>query len=192
MHPQSRRTCNPLARRSPRPVSAADAPISVSRGDVRPCGIDLTLVMAVLAFAIGLSMVAASLAPLDHPSDPASHLRHARGATEPGPSPGDTRGVTPARTSPRSADGADWRRPERVPPPATVGSVTSTPFPRGNVSLFPQGHVTLWDWIRVSSPRDRRAFLMGTSIQLHAPTTAATPGTQFAPPACCPRTWSGD
>lgn len=47
--------------------------------------------------------------------------------------------------------------------------------------LYPKVGVTLWDRIRVSSPKDRRAFLLGTAIQVHAPAAAATPGPQFAP-----------
>lgn len=42
--------------------------------------------------------------------------------------------------------------------------------------LYPQNEVTLWDRIRVSSPRDRRAFLQGIAIQIHTPQIAATPG----------------
>jgi hypothetical protein len=44
--------------------------------------------------------------------------------------------------------------------------------------LYPQNGVTLWDRIRVSSQKDRRAFLMGTAIQIHTPALAATPGTR--------------
>jgi len=48
--------------------------------------------------------------------------------------------------------------------------------------LYPQNGVTLWDRIRVSSHRDRRAFLLGTAIRAHARATAATPGPRFALP----------
>lgn len=54
--------------------------------------------------------------------------------------------------------------------------------------LYPQNGVTLWDRIRVSSQRDRQAFLLGTAIQVHAPDYAATPGPRSDPPPCCPRT----
>ncbi len=47
--------------------------------------------------------------------------------------------------------------------------------------LYPQNGVTLWDRIRVSSQRDRQAFLFGAAIQIHAPETAATPGPRFDP-----------
>jgi hypothetical protein len=42
--------------------------------------------------------------------------------------------------------------------------------------LYPQNGVTLWDRVRVSTQRDRRAYLLGTAIQIHAPAVAATPG----------------
>jgi hypothetical protein len=42
--------------------------------------------------------------------------------------------------------------------------------------LYPRNGVTLWDRVRVSTPGDHRAFLMGAAIQLHAPAVAATPG----------------
>jgi hypothetical protein len=47
--------------------------------------------------------------------------------------------------------------------------------------LYPQNGGTLWDRIRVSTKRDRRAFLLGTAIQIHAPATAATPVPRFSP-----------
>jgi len=43
---------------------------------------------------------------------------------------------------------------------------------------YPRNSVTLWDRIRVSAPQDRRASLLGTAIQIHAPQAAATPGPQ--------------
>ena len=48
--------------------------------------------------------------------------------------------------------------------------------------LYPKIGVTLWDRIRVSSPKDRRAFLLGTTIQVHARAAAATPGPRSALP----------
>lgn len=65
-------------------------------------------------------------------------------------------------------------------PSATTGAPKSP--------LYPRNGVTLWDRIRVSSKRDRSAFLLGTAIQIHAPEAAATPGPGFDPPPCCPRT----
>lgn len=53
-------------------------------------------------------------------------------------------------------------------------SISTSSPPRS--PLYPQNGVTLWDRIRVSSKRDRSAFLLGVSIQIHAPETAATPG----------------
>src|SRR5262245_6317836 len=47
--------------------------------------------------------------------------------------------------------------------------------------LYPRNGITLWDRIRVSSLQERRAFLLGTAIQLHTPATAATPGPTLEP-----------
>jgi hypothetical protein len=48
--------------------------------------------------------------------------------------------------------------------------------------LYPKIGVTLWHRIRDSSPEDRRAFLLGTAIQVHARAAAATPGPRSALP----------
>jgi hypothetical protein len=70
--------------------------------------------------------------------------------------------------------------PGSLPPVISIGPLKSP--------LYPQNGGTLWDRIRVSSKRDRRAFLLGSAIQIHAPAAAATPGPRFDPPPCCPRT----
>jgi hypothetical protein len=54
-----------------------------------------------------------------------------------------------------------------LPPVSATGPWTSP--------LYPQNGVTLWDRIRVSSPRDRRAFLLGSAIQIHAGAAGASP-----------------
>ena len=56
--------------------------------------------------------------------------------------------------------------------------------------LYPQNGVTLWDRIRVSSRKDRRAYLLGSAIQVHARATAASLRArmvQEAPLHDCPR-----
>ena len=48
--------------------------------------------------------------------------------------------------------------------------------------LYPESGATLWDRIRGNSPEDRRAYLLGTAIQVHARAAAATPGPRSAHP----------
>jgi hypothetical protein len=88
------------------------------------------------------------------------------------------------------ADGArrrPWKSPQEL-----GGIATPAELPRGSVArpwvspLYPQNGVTLWDRVRVSSQRDRPAFLLGTAIQVHAPAIAATPGSQRAFLGTCP------
>jgi hypothetical protein len=81
------------------------------------------------------------------------------------------------------AEGARWRTWKS---PGELGGIaTLAERPRGSVArpwvspLYPQNGVTLWDRVRVSSHQDRRAFLLGTAIQIHAPAMAATPGPQL-------------
>jgi hypothetical protein len=129
--------------------------------------VDFTLIAVVLAFAVGLSMVVVSLEPLERATQVTLTSRHPRIAQGSAASRGSAWDITPAQPLPHSAK---W---------------TGTPQTAIN-PLFPQNGVTLWDRIRVSSKRDRRAFLLGTAIQLHTPAIAATPGPRFAPP-CYPR-----
>ena len=83
------------------------------------------------------------------------------------------------------AVGPDRVSPDRVQAPvmplALDGEPASTPLPPVSAAgpwkspLYPQNGVTLWDRIRVSSQRDRRAFLLGTAIQIHAGAAGASP-----------------
>jgi hypothetical protein len=136
-----------------------------TRGHSRPigrCRKDVLLVGATLAFMIGLGAVMASLVPFAyetrmlHP-----HRSHNLGA-----------GTVVAAMSNRSPGSTptSWRgrSPRRTPPPTAVADLWRSP-------LYPQNGVTLWDRLRASSPRDRRAFLLSTAFQIHAPATAATP-----------------
>ena len=76
----------------------------------------------------------------------------------------------------------------RIGATSAFAPIPSLPTGPPKSPLYPQNGVTLWDRIRVSSKRDRRAFLLGTAIQVHAPDYAATPGPRSDPQPCCPRT----
>ena len=136
----------------------------------------LALVAASTAAALGLGAVTVSLLP----------------------SPGGADDAPWARVPPIGAGGAAaavWSREvghDRAPPTTMPWDQESEPvwavLPRGSATgqwaspLYPKLGVPLWDRIRISSPKDRRAFLLGTAIQVHAPAAAATPGPQSALP----------
>jgi hypothetical protein len=161
----------------------AHPPSSAGRTEIRPFAVDVTLVIAALAFAAGLSMTAASLAPLDHAADLALSPHAAQGSPEPATSREGVPGLTPSQASFRSVDRVGAGQSADFPPTARNGPAISP--------LFPRNGVTLWDRIRVSSKHDQRAFLLGTAIQLHTPAIAATPGPQFAPSAMLPASVGG-
>jgi hypothetical protein len=83
------------------------------------------------------------------------------------------------------AIGPDGVSPDHVQAPVMPsdldGEPASTPLPHESASgpwkspLYPQNGVTLWDRIRVSSHWDRRAFLLGTAIQIHAGAAGESP-----------------
>src|SRR3954466_15768445 len=134
------------------------------------------LVLTTLAIAIGLGAVNARLTP----------SRELLGDPAPSRLPMDG-------TQGRASDAAlDLAQPPLLP----LGSETkSAPAGVPHVSatgqwispLYPQNGVTLWDRIRSGAMRDRRAFLFGVAIQVHAPAVAATPGLRIALLPCCPR-----
>lgn len=169
--------CRTASRKCPREPNA-----TATTADRRCSGrgaADLLLVVSTVAIALGLSAVVASLAP----------------------PPGDRGDITRQQSPIAFARGValwpDAFHDDPAGSPAPPGQLASTPasdaHPRVSATgpwkspLYPQNGVTLWDRIRVSSKRDRRAFLLGTTIQIHAPETAATPGPRTAPPRCCPR-----
>jgi hypothetical protein len=130
----------------------------------------VVLVVTTLTIALGLGAVTASLTPsLATPKDPAYDqllvgVVHAVRAPDK-----DLPGVSRALSQPlliaRDRGGA--------PTPAALPRVSATgPW---KSPLYPQNGVTLWDRIRVSTQRDRRAFLLGTALQLHAGAAAASP-----------------
>ena len=135
----------------------------------------LLLVVVTAAMGVGLVAVTASL-QLDAGAHP--------GARDRRPSGRDVR-REPAAVQ-ITAEGArrrTWKSPGEL-----GGIATPAERPHGSVArpwispLYPQNGVTVWDRIRASSQRDRRAFLLGTAIQVHAPTVAATPGTGIVHP----------
>ncbi len=140
---------------------------------------DVMLVVSSVAIALGLGAVAASLAPA--PGDEGEI------AWQQPPM------VVTRDNAPRP--GASYDHPAGSP--ATPGQRASRPafgaYPTVSATrpwkspLYPQNGVTLWDRIRVSSKRDPWAFLLGTTIQIHAPETAATPGPRDMLRPCCPR-----
>ena len=136
----------------------------------------LVLVLATAAMALGLGVVMASMAPsTETPGGPAQDRP-----------PVVVAGDDVLEVGPRGSGH------ERAPPPAQLRNVAGALAPAsfGGASatgpwtspLYPQNGVTHWDRIRVSSQRDRRAYLLGTAIQAHARATAATPGPRFALP----------
>jgi hypothetical protein len=135
---------------------------------------DLLLVFA--AVALGLAMVTMSLMA---PADGAGETR------QDWPRIGLERDVTweISSSSNRSAlaqplamprDWAEQVAATGLPAVSTAGPWISP--------LYPHNGVTLWDRIRVSVQQDRRAFLFGAAIQLHAPVVAATPGPRRTAP----------
>ena len=136
----------------------------------------LVMVFTTAAMALGLGVVMASMAPsAETPGDPAQDRPSVT-----------VDGDRTLEVAPRVSDHgraqppAQPRKVAGAPAPASLGRASATgPWVS---SLYPQNGVTLWDRIRVSSQRDRRAFLLGTAIQAHARATAATPGPRVAHP----------
>jgi hypothetical protein len=144
-------------------------------------GSDLLLLFGTVAMALGLAAVTASLKPsadaLGDPAPAPPRIVLASGAV-PEPS-AEAAGDDPDPPPTMAIARAGEPRPGALPHVSATGPWASP--------LYPQNGVTLWDRIRVSSKRDRQAFLFGTSIQIHAPETAATPGPRSALPPCCPQ-----
>jgi hypothetical protein len=140
----------------------------------------LLLVVATAAMGLGMAAVTASLLPGAgaHPD-----------ALDRRPISRDVRLEPDAAHI--EADGVGrrpWKSPQEL-----GGIATPAELPRGSVArpwvspLYPQNGVTLWDRVRVSPQRNRRAFLLGTAIQVHAPAVAATPGTELVHPQATAR-----
>ena len=136
----------------------------------------VVLVLATSALGLGVGTVATRLMPSlpvleERPLDHSAVVMADGGVMAAGP-----QGVRPDRDQAAMMPLDLEREPAwaALPRVSAAGPWTSP--------LYPQNGVTLWDRIRVSSQRDRRAFLLGTAIHTHARATAATPGPRFAPP----------
>ena len=130
----------------------------------------LVLVVCSLATALALGAVTMSLAPASgdpgHAARGRSPMALARGGewdVRPRESAAD-----PAQPAALPVNPVDEYHPDERPR-VTAPDLWVSP-------LYPRNGVTLWDRIRVSTPGDDRAYLMGIAIQLHAPAIAATPG----------------
>jgi hypothetical protein len=136
-----------------------------------PIMADCLLVVATVALALGLAAIAASLAPAATvPGDRPRSVMAAAGTPEVRPR---ISGEERSPLSPRIADLAD----EPAPTPPSHVDANSRPIS----PLYPKIGLTLWDRIRASSRQDEGAFLLGTTIQIHVPALAATPGPQYSP-----------
>ena len=140
----------------------------------------VVLVVATLTMGLGLGAMTASLAPSgEAPGNPA----HNRAVVVTAGDGGLPRGSPGLR---RDGDQPRAQPPDVIGPPAATALPPVSATGPWKSPLYPQNGVTLWDRIRVSSQRDRRAFLLGTAIQIHAAATASTIPDQDSPP-CCPR-----
>lgn len=136
----------------------------------------VTLVIASTAAVLGLGAVTVSLMP------PPGRADDAAWAWAP------TVGAEGAASATWSRKSGHDRAPLTTMPWDRESEPLLAVRPRGSSPghwaspLYPKIGVTLWDRIRVSSPKDRRAFLLGTTIQVHARAAAATSVRQSAPP----------
>lgn len=134
----------------------------------------LVLVVCSLATALALGAVTMGLAPASgdpgHAARGRSPMALVRGG-ERDAWPRDA-GADPTQPATLPVDVAGENAPTE-PPRVTAPDLWVSP-------LYPRNGVTLWDRIRVSTPGDYRAYLMGTATQLHAPAIAATPGPRTA------------
>jgi hypothetical protein len=136
-------------------------------------GAKSVLVVAMMALALGLTTVLVSLEDETDESSAQPHRpRHAAIRAVPAVESLRLASHDRALARPIAHVAAGAPQPAVFPPGSAGGPWTSP--------LYPQNHVTLWDRIRVSTRKDRRAYLMGTAIQLHAPAAAATPGARPA------------
>lgn len=138
---------------------------------------NLWLVFGLTASAIGFALVCASAVDAFLAVDPAPPVAltlapAAAASQRDEPAPGLQ--IADASNMQRIA-----RRSLPLPPFPRHGAPSTSATDPWVSPLYPQNGVTLWDRVRVSTKRDRRAFLLGTAIQLHAPPMAATPGPRY-------------
>ena len=158
----------------------------------------LALVFAGAAAALGLGAVTVSLMPLPRGASDAAwawaHAAGPRGAATP------SRNVDHDRAPLTMAFGCREGESVRAALPRDGASSQLAPSPYPTIGVppedgaddyidmisgspgFPTPGVSLWDQIRVSSPGDRRAFLIGSAIQVRAQAATTTRGRQSALP----------
>lgn len=91
-------------------------------------------------------------------------------------------GSTPLAPVPSTDTPAEVPLVTRDRPGATAAETPrSVTFNSWKSEIHARNGFTLWDHVRISSQQDRRAFLLGTAIQIHVPEIAATPGPLYAP-----------
>lgn len=136
----------------------------------------VALVIAGAAAALGLGAVTIGLMPLPRGADDAAWAWASAVGPE-GPASAAPSGNVDHDRAPLGV--VSWDRESEsvwaaLPRDSATGQSASP--------LYPKIGVTLWDRIRVSSPKDRRAFLWGSTIQVHARAATRTPGRQSALP----------
>jgi hypothetical protein len=136
----------------------------------------VVLVAATLATGVGGGAVATSLLPSLSALEVEAQDRPAVVIANGGMLAEGLRGMSPDRAQPpmMPLDRSDDPSSTQLPPVCASGPWKSP--------LYPQNGVTLWDRIRVSSHGDRRAFLLGTAIQVHAGSAGASPFAAEATP----------
>ncbi len=125
----------------------------------------VVLVFATLTIALGLGAITASLAPFAEARGDPVQARPATVVAGASGLPLESLGLPDDGAQPLSQIEAPATTP--LPPVSATGPWKSP--------LYPQNGVTVWDRIRVSTQRDRRAFLLGTTIQIHAGAAGASP-----------------
>ena len=122
----------------------------------------VVLVVVTLATGLGFGAMATSLVPSLPALKEGAQDRPAVVMANGGVLAVGAHGVRSDRVQPpmMPLDRSDDPAPTRLPPVSASGPWKSP--------LYPQKGVTLWDRIRVSARGDRRAFLLGTAIEVHA------------------------
>jgi hypothetical protein len=139
--------------------------------------VEVALVFAAVAVALGLAAVTADLAPF------AAGTSHAT----PDPPSVTPAGAIASSVRPLMA-GYDMDQARAMPKDPAGLATAAGPLAVGGTSPWasvvpPPTDGTPWDRLVASEQRDRRAFLLATSIQLHAPGIAATPRPRIVLPS---------
>jgi len=145
---------------------ASGTPAYHDRLSTPPCN-RFAIVVGAIATVLGLGAVVASLE-----SPPADHGEILR-PLQPVVVAGTAACPCPPRDDPMRPQAASRHLGAKATLAARDTLSTTGPW---ESPLYPRIGKTLWDRVRESSPRDHRAFLMGTSIQVHARAAAVTEG----------------